>query len=124
MDRTVHRRGDPPCAAKDKAGVVVSPIAFVSEHVETLVELDNEYAQLAKRLQLPFYLRAPPLARRRASSTPWPTAERALARRVSCNRNRGGRLCPAACGLCAQGGAALMEHLIGYDLRAGCTSSR
>jgi ferrochelatase len=46
-------------AGNDKRGVLVSPIAFVSEHVETLVELDHEYAGLARSLELPFYLRAP-----------------------------------------------------------------
>ena len=34
-------------AAKDGVGVVVTPIAFVSEHIETLVELDIEYGELA-----------------------------------------------------------------------------
>lgn len=37
-------------AAADGKGVLVSPIAFVSEHVETLVELDHEYAELARTL--------------------------------------------------------------------------
>jgi ferrochelatase len=46
-------------AAADGRGVLVTPIAFVSEHVETLVELDHEYAGLARQLALPFYLRAP-----------------------------------------------------------------
>lgn len=46
-------------AAKDGRGVLVVPIAFVSEHVETLVELDHEYAELARELSVPFYLRAP-----------------------------------------------------------------
>ncbi|MFN4175399.1 ferrochelatase [Phenylobacterium sp.] len=46
-------------AAADGKGVLVSPIAFVSEHVETLVELDHEYAALARSLDMPFYLRAP-----------------------------------------------------------------
>ena len=32
--------------AREGLGVVVAPIAFVSEHSETLVELDIEYAQL------------------------------------------------------------------------------
>lgn len=48
-------------AARDGRGVLLTPIAFVSEHVETLVELDHEYAELAEQLQLPFYLRAPAL---------------------------------------------------------------
>lgn len=46
-------------AAADGRGVLVVPIAFVSEHVETLVELDHEYAALARELGLAFYLRAP-----------------------------------------------------------------
>lgn len=39
-------------------GVLISPIAFVSEHVETLVELDVEYAELAGSLGVAPYLRA------------------------------------------------------------------
>ncbi|WP_342745838.1 ferrochelatase [Caulobacter mirabilis] len=46
-------------AGAEGRGVLISPIAFVSEHVETLVELDHEYADLARSLALPFYLRAP-----------------------------------------------------------------
>jgi ferrochelatase len=46
-------------AAADGKGVLVSPIAFVSEHVETLVELDHEYSELAGSLGCAPYLRAP-----------------------------------------------------------------
>lgn len=46
-------------AARDGKGVVVVPIAFVSEHVETLVELDIEYRELAHGLGVAPYLRAP-----------------------------------------------------------------
>jgi ferrochelatase len=46
-------------AAADGRGVLITPIAFVSEHVETLVELDHEYAGLARDVGVPFYLRAP-----------------------------------------------------------------
>ena len=46
-------------AAKDGVGVVVQPVAFVSEHIETLVELDIEYAELAHELGVAPYLRAP-----------------------------------------------------------------
>lgn len=48
-------------AAADGRGVLISPIAFVSEHVETLVELDRDYADLAGRLGVRPYLRAPAL---------------------------------------------------------------
>ena len=46
-------------AAADGVGVVVTPIAFVSEHIETLVELDIEYGELAHRLGVAPYLRVP-----------------------------------------------------------------
>ena len=46
-------------AAKDGVGVVITPIAFVSEHIETLVELDIEYGELAHEKGTSPYLRAP-----------------------------------------------------------------
>jgi ferrochelatase len=46
-------------AADDGLGVVIAPIAFVSEHIETLVELDIEYRHLADDLGCKPYLRAP-----------------------------------------------------------------
>jgi ferrochelatase len=101
-EQEIHR------AAKDGAGVIVSPIAFVSEHVETLVELDIEYAQLARRLQLPFYLRAPALgADPRFIDALADLAERALNAPGKLQSESGGRLCPAAYGLCAHGGVTL-----------------
>lgn len=46
-------------AARDQIGVVVAPISFVSEHSETLVELDRDYRRVAENYGVPFYLRAP-----------------------------------------------------------------
>jgi ferrochelatase len=40
-------------------GVMIDPVAFVSDHIETLVELDDEYARLAREAGVPVYLRAP-----------------------------------------------------------------
>jgi ferrochelatase len=48
-------------ATGEGLGVVIAPIAFVSEHVETLVELDHEYAEKAAALGCPIYVRAPAL---------------------------------------------------------------
>lgn len=45
-------------AGVDGKGVLIAPIAFVSEHVETLVELDHEYAALAREAGVAPYLRA------------------------------------------------------------------
>jgi protoporphyrin/coproporphyrin ferrochelatase len=44
-------------AGQDGVSAVVVPIAFVSEHSETLVELDIEYAHLAKQSGVPGYVR-------------------------------------------------------------------
>jgi ferrochelatase len=46
-------------AAHDKVAVLVVPIAFVSEHSETLVELDVEYREIAEHLGVPGYFRTP-----------------------------------------------------------------
>ncbi len=86
-------------AVTEGQGLIVSPIAFVSEHVETLVELDIEYGKLAA--PLPFYIRAKALGvadglidslaaeavRLVKTSSP-----------VSCQA--GGRLCPPEHKLC------------------------
>jgi len=45
-------------AGAEGKGVIISPIAFVSEHVETLVELDHDYAKLAREVGCAPYLRA------------------------------------------------------------------
>lgn len=39
--------------------IVLVPVAFVSEHSETLVELDIDYKQLCKELGMPHYFRVP-----------------------------------------------------------------
>ena len=46
-------------AVHDRVAVLVVPIAFVSEHSETLVELDIEYGDLARKAGIPGYFRAP-----------------------------------------------------------------
>ncbi len=46
-------------AAHDKVAILLVPIAFVSEHSETLVELDVEYREEADKLGIPGYFRVP-----------------------------------------------------------------
>ena len=46
-------------AGRDGVGVVVAPISFVSEHSETLVELDRDYRDLAARVGVRAYRRVP-----------------------------------------------------------------
>lgn len=49
-------------AAQDKVPVIVVPISFVSEHSETLVELDQDYRQYAQEKDIPFYGLVPTLS--------------------------------------------------------------
>jgi len=46
-------------AGLDGVGLVILPIAFVSEHSETLVELDIEYKNLANQVGVTTYVRVP-----------------------------------------------------------------
>lgn len=46
-------------AGRDRVAVVLVPIAFVSEHSETLVELDIEACEQAVRLGVPAFVRVP-----------------------------------------------------------------
>jgi protoporphyrin/coproporphyrin ferrochelatase len=48
-------------ARRDGVGVIIDPIAFVSEHIETLVELDHDYAKVAANAGVSPYLRVPAL---------------------------------------------------------------
>lgn len=47
--------------ALDKKIPVIIPVSFVSDHVETLVELDVEYREMAEKLGIKNYLRVPAL---------------------------------------------------------------
>lgn len=49
-------------AGRDGVPLVVVPVAFVSEHSETLVELDIEYGKLAREAGAPAYVRVPAVA--------------------------------------------------------------
>jgi ferrochelatase len=48
-------------ASQQGLSLVVTPIAFVSEHIETLVELDHEYREVAVEAGCPAYVRVPAL---------------------------------------------------------------
>ncbi len=46
-------------AGRDGVALVVVPIAFVSEHSETLVELDMDFRKVADEALVPLYIRVP-----------------------------------------------------------------
>jgi ferrochelatase len=86
-------------AGREGLGVLVDPIAFVSEHVETLVELDRDYAEVAGRAGVRPYLRVPALGAEPLFIDGLAgLVERALTRQ---GLGAGGRVCPKAFGRCA-----------------------
>ena len=78
-------------AGREGLGLVVAPIAFVSEHSETLVELDIEYARLARESGVADYLRVPTVGARQ----PFIDVLADLATRAAFDR-----LCPALFARC------------------------
>jgi len=87
-------------AGADGKGVAIVPIAFVSEHSETLVELDLEYAHLALSAGVKDYLRVPTVSAH-------PKFIEALAELVMRANNgegtlsgTGARICPKRFGTC------------------------
>ncbi len=82
-------------AGKDSMGVVLVPIAFVSEHSETLVELDIEYAELAHQAGVKTYVRVPALQTEPAFITGLASlVSEAFARDQDPASSGGQRLCP------------------------------
>ena len=65
-------------AGRDGKGVIIAPVAFVSEHSETLVELDIEYRHLAAESGVPDYRRAATVGTHSDFINGWPMAWRAL----------------------------------------------
>ena len=83
-------------AGADRVPLVVLPIAFVSEHSETLVELDRDYARLARESGVPVYVRVPALGEHPAFITGLAGLARSALSRTGarpCSLT-GGRLCP------------------------------
>lgn len=98
-------------AGAEARGVIVSPIAFVSEHIETLVELDIEYAEKAHALGLPFYIRAPALGASDVFIDGLAALVRkAMTRECGVSSEAGGRLCPERFGACPIRAAAQTER--------------
>ena len=88
-------------AGADGVALVVAPIAFVSEHSETLVELDIEYRHLAESSGVPAYHRAPAVACHPAfisalAELTRQALDRAPAQSDSMFSHSGKRVCPSA----------------------------
>jgi protoporphyrin/coproporphyrin ferrochelatase len=89
-------------AGADHVPILVVPIAFVSEHSETLVELDIEYGELAHELGVPAYVRVPTVDALPAFIDGLAAGvRRVLNADATLCSGTGGRFCPADARLCA-----------------------
>ena len=88
-------------AGKEGKALVVIPVAFVSEHSETLVELDIEYAELAKESGVPHYHRVPAVGTHPAFIDGLAGLVRKAIDGNVTMAGGGKRVCPAKCGQCA-----------------------
>jgi protoporphyrin/coproporphyrin ferrochelatase len=86
--------------ARQNVNVVILPISFVSEHSETLVELDIEYKKIAEDLGVQHYRRVPTLT----ADAGYIDALASLARDATGKKGlcppKGSRYCPQRFGRC------------------------
>ncbi|MEQ9489996.1 MAG: ferrochelatase [Alphaproteobacteria bacterium] len=88
-------------AGAEKTPLVVVPVAFVSEHSETLVELDIEYGELAEEAGVPGYYRTPTVSVRPAFIDGLARLVRgAIGQESTLCSGTGERICPKTCGKC------------------------
>jgi ferrochelatase len=89
-------------AGHERKPVMVVPIAFVSEHSETLVELDIEYRHVAEQAGVPAYVRVPTVSARTAFIEGLAgLVKNALQQPQPIAAEGGQRICPAEFGRCA-----------------------
>ncbi len=88
-------------AATDKVPVVVVPVAFVSEHSETLVELDIEYREKAEQFGVPHYERVATVQTEPEFISGLAGLVRWARESTGVTSATGPRLCPGTCGRCA-----------------------
>jgi ferrochelatase len=82
-------------AGAEGRALIVMPVAFVSEHSETLVELDIDYARIARESGVPDYIRVPTVGTSDAyidGLARLVLKAAAAARPMTCGE---GRICPA-----------------------------
>ena len=88
-------------AGAEGHSLVIAPVAFVSEHSETLVELDIEYRKRADEAGVPLYVRVPALCADADFIEALADIVRtALERKAGLASTDGARGCPAGLGGC------------------------
>lgn len=88
-------------AGQEGLAVVIAPIAFVSEHSETIVELDIDYARVAAEAGVPHYGRVPTVGTHPLFIQGLAAIVKQALQREGIHPAEGERVCPAACRQCA-----------------------
>jgi ferrochelatase len=94
IEDEIHRAG------RDQVPVVIAPISFVSEHVETLVEIEQEMRELADDVGVPGFERVPAVATGSSFINGLADLVRRAIGRGGPASEHGERLCPKAFGQC------------------------
>lgn len=91
-------------AGRDGVALVILPLAFVSEHSETLVELDIEYKALADKAGVETYVRVPAVGTHRAFIQGLANlVEHTLSQdKDICPAGENSRICPTLAKACSQ----------------------
>lgn len=105
-------------AAADKAPVLVYPHAFVSEHVETLVEIEEEYRELAAHIGVPMFSRVPTVSVNAAFIAGLANMVRSRAEVTGVGSNALGRVCPSGFTRCCMGMQVQLEGARACDVRS------
>jgi ferrochelatase len=90
-------------AGEEGKALVVVPVAFVSEHSETLVELDIEYGHLATASGVPDYIRVPTVGTAVEFLDGLGSLVDAALRGAEVISSGQGRICPQSCAGCGYG---------------------
>lgn len=103
-------------AAADKVPVVIYPHAFVSEHVETLVEIEEEYREVAAHLGVPLFSRVPTVGTQDAFIQGLASVVRSRVDVAGVGSNLLGRVCPSGFTRCCMGQGLHLEGARACDV--------
>lgn len=105
-------------AAEDGVGVVVYPHAFTQEHVETLVEIEEEYRELAAHLGISSFTRVPTVSAHEAFIAGLASVVRSRVNVAGVGSDVLGRLCPAGFSRCCMDQGVHLEGARSCDVKA------
>lgn len=105
-------------AAADGVPVLVYPHAFVSEHVETLVEIEDEYREMAEHLGVPAFGRVPTVSIHKAFIDGLAAMVRGRVDVAGVGADVVGRICPSGFTRCCMGQGVALVGTRACDIKA------